>query len=52
MERQFITLFYKSILRVGGGDTVTPKVRPFVRRKPGQKKRTVHVKGYYRHKAI
>jgi hypothetical protein len=33
-----------------GGETLTPKVRPFMRRKPGQKKRTVHVKGHIRHK--
>jgi hypothetical protein len=29
---------------------MTPRIKPFIRRKPGQKKRTVHVKGYYRHK--
>ena len=43
-------LFNKLVVQIViGGDIVTPKIRPFMRRKPGQKKRTVHVKGHYRH---
>jgi hypothetical protein len=53
VEQEFITLFYEQIVSsVIGGEIVTPKVRPFMRRKPGQKRRTVHVKGHFRHKAV
>jgi hypothetical protein len=52
MDREFIMLFCQQIvLRKIGDIIVTPRIAPFMRRKPGQKKRTVHVKGHYRHKA-
>ena len=53
MNSAFITLYFRQVvLRVCGVIKTMPKIRPFMRRKPGQKKRTIHVKGHYRHAHI
>ena len=40
---------WKAALHMICGKILTPRIQPFMRRKPGSKKRTVHVKGHYRH---
>ncbi len=49
MEHEFIMLFSGQIALHVIGEKTMPKIRPFMRRKPGAKKRTIHVKGHYRH---